>query len=513
MDTSKEVSQTLQLLKGKHILITGTTGFVGKVMLEKIMRTVPDIGGVYLLIRGTKKHANAGSRFANEIATSSVFEFLKLNAPDYFNDFCHKKIHCISGEITEHQFGIPRIEFHELAGKIDAIVNCAASVNFREELDRALSINTHSLNNIVALSDLAGNIPVIQVSTCYVNGFNQGHIHETVTVPARADIPRHKEGYFEVGNLIEELELKIAQIRQQYEGKALKQQLIDLGIREANACGWNDTYTFTKWLGEQLLLKSLRGYSLTLLRPSIVESTLREPSPGWIEGVKVADAILLAYAKEKVSFFPGKRSGVIDVIPADLVSNSILLSLAEQFKYPGRHHIYQCCSGSANPLTLGKFIDHLMAEAKENYRSYDKLFLRQPRKPFIAVDKRIFAAVTLCLSLVLNAVSHTLVKLGFKRGLKARRNLDAAMTLSAIFSFYTEPNYIFHNNKLLDLAKRMGKKDQELFPVNSAAIDWEIYLRKIHMAGLNGYALNGHMHTPYKPQRKTIVAAAHKQAA
>ena len=87
------------------------------------------------------------------------------------------------------------------------------------------------------------------------------------------------------------------------------------------------------------------------------------------------------------------------------------------------------------------------------------------------------------------------------------------MTLSAIFSFYTEPNYIFHNNKLLDLAKRMGKKDQELFPVNSAAIDWEIYLRKIHMAGLNGYALNGHKQTPYKPQRKTIVAAAHKQAA
>ena len=114
----------------------------------------------------------------------------------------------------------------------------------------------------------------------------------------------------EVGNLIEELELKINQTQEKYEGKELKRQLVDLGIREAHACGWNDTYTFTKWLGEQLLLKSLRGYSLTLLRPSIVESTLREPSPGWIEGVKVADAILLAYAKEKVTFFPGKRSGV-----------------------------------------------------------------------------------------------------------------------------------------------------------------------------------------------------------
>ena len=513
MDTSKDVSQTLKFLKGKHVLITGTTGFVGKVMLEKIMRTVPDIGGVYLLIRGTRKHANAGSRFANEIASSSVFEFLKLNAPDYFNDFCHNKIHCISGEITEQQFGLPRIEFRDLAEKIDAVVNCAASVNFREELDRALAINTHSLRNIVELSDLAGNIPVIQVSTCYVNGFKQGHIHESIVAPTNADIPRHKEGYFEVGSLIEELEFKISQTQQKFEGKELKQQLIDLGIREANACGWNDTYTFTKWLGEQLLLKSLRGYSLTLLRPSIVESTLREPSPGWIEGVKVADAILLAYAKEKVTFFPGKRSGVIDVIPADLVSNSILLSLAEQFKSPGHHHIYQCCSGSANPLTLGTFIDHLMTEAKENHASYDKLFLRRPRKPFIAVNKRLFSAVTLCLSIVLTVISQTMMKLGFKRGLKAQRNLDAAMTLSTIFSFYTEPDYVFHNNKLLDLAKRMGKTDQQLFPVDSSAINWETYLRKIHMAGLNCYAFKGRKQSPFKPKSSTAISTAQKQAA
>ena len=195
MDTaSSNVSQTLQLLKGKHVLITGTTGFVGKVMLEKIMRTVPGIGGVYLVIRGNKKHANAGSRFANEIATSSLFEHLKLNSASYFNDFCDNRIHCISGEISEPQFGLPRSEFRALAGKIDAIVNCAASVNFREELDRALAINTHSLRNIVELSDIAGNIPVIQVSTCYVNGFNKGPIHETVVKPTRGELTQHKSG-------------------------------------------------------------------------------------------------------------------------------------------------------------------------------------------------------------------------------------------------------------------------------------------------------------------------------
>jgi fatty acyl-CoA reductase len=313
-----------------------------------------------------------------------------------------------------------------------------------------------------------------------------------------------------VCSLIEELESKIADVHSKYQGKELKSQLIELGIREANALGWNDTYTFTKWLGEQILLKSLRGYSLTLLRPSIVESTLNEPAPGWIEGVKVADAILLAYAKEKVSFFPGKRSGVIDVIPADLVANSILLSLAEQFKTPGNHHVYQCCSGGANPLTLGTFIDHLMAEAKENHGAYDKLFARRPRKPFIAVNKRLFNAITLCMSFVLLIASQTLGKLGWKRSLKARRNLDAAISLSTIFSFYTEPEYTFHNDKLINLAKRMGPADQALFPVDARAINWEHYLRKVHMAGLNCYALKGKSQSA---TNRKIVATSQKQAA
>jgi hypothetical protein len=87
------------------------------------------------------------------------------------------------------------------------------------------------------------------------------------------------------------------------------------------------------------------------------------------------------------------------------------------------------------------------------------------------------------------------------------------MALSTIFSFYTEPNYVFHNNKLLDLAKRMGKTDQQLFPVDSSAINWETYLRKIHMAGLNCYALKGRKQAPFKPKSSTAISSAQKQAA
>lgn len=36
---------------GKSILITGATGFLGKVLMEKLFRTSPDLKVIYILVR------------------------------------------------------------------------------------------------------------------------------------------------------------------------------------------------------------------------------------------------------------------------------------------------------------------------------------------------------------------------------------------------------------------------------------------------------------------------------
>ncbi|MDF0751971.1 fatty acyl-CoA reductase [Marinobacter sp. 71-i] len=483
-------SGVLEQLRGKHVLITGTTGFLGKVVLEKLIRTVPDIGGIHLLIRGNKRYPGARERFLNEIASSSVFERLRHDDNEAFETFLDERVHCITGEVTEPRFGLVPDRFRALAGQVDAFINSAASVNFREELDKALKINTLCLENIAALAELNSRMAVIQVSTCYVNGKNSGQVTESVIKPAGETVPRNPDGYYEIEELLHLLQDKISDVQARYSGKVLEKKLVDLGIREANTYGWSDTYTFTKWLGEQLLMKALAGRSLTIVRPSIIESALEEPSPGWIEGVKVADAIILAYAREKVSLFPGKRSGIIDVIPVDLVANTIVLSLAEAISQSGQRRIYQCCSGSSNPISLGEFIDHLMAEAKSNYAEYDQLFYRQPTKPFIAVNRKLFDVVVGGMRVPLSIAGKVLRLAGQNRELKVLKNLDTTRSLATIFGFYTAPDYIFRNDKLMALSSRMGELDRMLFPVDARQIDWQLYLRKIHLGGLNRYALN-----------------------
>ncbi|MFD2229174.1 fatty acyl-CoA reductase [Alkalimarinus sediminis] len=505
-------------LQGKHVLVTGTTGFVGKVIIEKLMRDVPEIGGIYLLIRGNKKHPKAEDRFTHEIATSSVFEKMQSDDLQRFEKFCHQKIHCITGEITEQHFGLNTADFNTLMTKVDVVINSAASVNFREELDQALSINALSLYNIAEFSRLAGDIPVLQVSTCYVNGFNQGDLVEDNVEPTSGLIPYDSRGYYKIEGLLEELQKKISVLNERFEGQELADKLIELGITESNRFGWNDTYTFTKWMGEQILRKSLSDSALTILRPAIVESTLIGPVPGWIEGVKVADAILMAYAREKVTFFPGDPDGIIDIIPADLVANSIILGVAELLHKTGDssdgecvnhpHRVYQCCSSGSNPVTIDQMIKLVQQEADDNYQQYEKLFYRKPKRPFMMVSKRVFLSMMSAMKLLLMAVNKVGRWFGQDIQTKTLSNIETAMNLSTVFSFYSEPKYRFHNEQLIALSQRVSEADRSLFPVDAKLIDWERYIRKIHIPGLNRYALKER-----KVKKASINVDVHKSKA
>ncbi|RZI44522.1 dehydrogenase [Herbaspirillum sp. HC18] len=488
----KRQKQSLNLqaaLVGKRILLTGTTGFLAKVVLEKLIRAVPDVGRILLLIRGNRSCATARERFEREVAASSVFEKLRAEKPSELERFFAEKIECITGEITEPSFGLPANKFIELASRIDVIINAAASVNFREPLDQALDINALSIHHLTSLAR-AADAPLIQVSTCYVNGYNGGEVREQIVHPAGSAIPRHRDGYYDVDALIGKMQQKIELIKTHVrDPKMRERRLTELGISEANRHGWNDTYTFTKWMGEQLAMRGMHGRTLTIVRPSIIESTMQEPTPGWVEGVKVADAIILAYARGKTNFFPAKPNEVIDIIPADLVANSIVLAAAEALLEPQRHRTYQCCSSSSNPIRIGEMIHLLQDEAMRNWRHYDRLFPTEPTHVFRVVNHAVFRFVLGAMLLGASMWSAVRRMTGVRGESRAMERMRTTQALAITFSFYTRPNYRFHNKYLLALARRFRSQDQAMFPVDAKLINWADYLCRVHIAGLNKYAL------------------------
>src|SRR5205085_1124269 len=78
-------------------------------------------------------------------------------------------------------------------------------------------------------------------------------------------------------------EQALEKLARKYRRDKLKDALADEGMSRARHLGWPNTYTYTKSMAESLLEKRRDRLRFSILRPSIVESALEFPFPGWNE--------------------------------------------------------------------------------------------------------------------------------------------------------------------------------------------------------------------------------------
>src|SRR5205807_2680551 len=117
---------------------------------------------------------------------------------------------------------------------------------------------------------------------------------------------------------------------------------------------WPDVYTLTKMLAERHLLSEWKDAPLAVVRPTIIEAARDQPEPGWIEGIKVADPVVLAYGQGQLNEFTGKPETVIDVIPVDFVINAVITAGADLASGSVRKTFYAIATGKRNPMAYGE---------------------------------------------------------------------------------------------------------------------------------------------------------------
>ena len=139
----------------------------------------------------------------------------------------------------------------------------------------------------------------------------------------------------------------------------MRDQLVEAGRARAASVGWPDAYAFTKALGEQALTDRKGDVPVSIVRPSIIESAWAEPRPGWIRGFRMAEPVIISYARGLLREFPGVPEGTVDVIPVDLVVAAIIAVAAlGPERAPA---ITQVASGSVNPLKYRTLVDNVSA--------------------------------------------------------------------------------------------------------------------------------------------------------
>ena len=246
----------------------------------------------------------------------------------------------------------------------DIVVHCAGEVSFDEAIDSAFSANVGGTISLYeALRAAGAQAHVVHVSTAYVWA-DRVDIGREVAVDH--DVCWRSEFAAAVGmRARREAEWHADVVRTELSGLAptspkqltrrrarwIEEQLSADGHRRARDLGWTDVYTFTKALGERVAEELWAGRPLTILRPTIIESALAHPSPGWMDGFKVADPLLAAYAKNRLPGFPGIPDAVIDVVPVDVLVNATLAAAFAPPQPPAPRYLHVGTSVT-NPMTL-----------------------------------------------------------------------------------------------------------------------------------------------------------------
>ncbi|MCH8251115.1 MAG: AMP-binding protein [Planctomycetes bacterium] len=511
--TTKSTAQPQRIrdrLAGHHILVTGATGFLARAFVEKMLRSVDSIGGIHLLVRSRSGRSSAARRVERDVLGSSAFNRLRASLGHGFDRLCEEKIHVVAGDLTQVRMGLTEDAYRALTEKITLVVNSAATVTFDERLDLAVDLNTLGPPRLLRFARDCGDVPFMHVSTCYVCGARSGRIVEDMTAPqsARESLPRLGEnGAFDLDALVELLQAQAEEIctRLGPETEACRRELIDAGMRFARANGWHDTYTFTKWIGEQLIARDRGNVPLVIFRPAIIEGSYEEPAPGWIDGLRMADPIIVAYGRGQLKEFPARRGALLDFIPVDLVVNAMMAGLEVE---PNRDRltIYQCASSDRNPLTTTEVATSL----EEAYRRRPMMDERgrpirpgplriEERESFIRRWQRRLRRV--------NRLRDWLTRFN-KNSKRARRlsatarQIDQVIYFAKIYSPYTHFEGRFADDGLLRLAEQMHPTDREEFKFDVARIDWRDYLVNRHVPGLRAYVLR----SGSEPTRRILAA-------
>ncbi|KAF7105345.1 hypothetical protein CFC21_106165 [Triticum aestivum] len=342
-----DAAAVIGCLRDRSILITGSTGFLGKMLVEKILRVQPDVGKLYLLVRAPDA-ASAEHRVLTKVVETTLFDVLRTKHGADFNSFIKNKISPLPGDITKETCALRDSMVEQISKEIHVIVSVAATTSFYERYDVALASNTLGVAHVCDLAKKCANLKMLlHVSTAFVAGEQEGLLVEKP---------------FDVGKALKkDYNLDI----QSSDDKIEKRKMKKLGLKRARHFGWPNVYSLTKSMGEMLLGTLERDLPVVIVRPSIISSTFQEPMPGWTEGTRTMDMLYVTYNDQKLPCFIGERNVIVDVIPGDMVINALMVAMAIHWDTHGTQAIYHVTTGHRNPLHFSTFLE----SAYEYFRS------------------------------------------------------------------------------------------------------------------------------------------------
>jgi long-chain acyl-CoA synthetase len=397
-----------EIFNDRRIFLIGSTGFLGKVTLSMLLHGFPNIGRVYVTVRA-RSQEESEARFWNSVITAPPFDPLRERYGSALDGFIRDKVAVLGGDIAETNLGYSEEQAQAIADEIDVVLNSAGNVTFNPTLESALRTNVVGTQNVITFAKRMKRPALIHVSTCFVAGNRSGPVWENDAVigyfPRKGELPGVE---FDVQQEIKDCAKLAERVREEARDAMMvarfrelarkrlneenrdandpdalglavarerkvwtRTRLTDLGVERSAWWGWPNIYTYTKALGEQLVAAET-GIVRSIVRPSIVESALAYPFPGWNEGFTTTAPIIFLVLKGQTQI-PANEKLVLDITPVDQVA-SVMLAVTAQACVEEPKLVHQAATGDSNPNNMDRIIGLVGLYKLKHFKEKDSGF-------------------------------------------------------------------------------------------------------------------------------------------
>ncbi|XP_037947415.1 fatty acyl-CoA reductase wat-like [Teleopsis dalmanni] len=448
---------------GTNIFVTGGTGFLGKILLNKLFTSCPGIETVYVLIRN-KKNKNVHER-VEEIFNDPIFNAMKKVSPKFYHH-----VQGISGDCLLPNLGISAEDRKTLIERVNIVFHMAATVRFDEKLKVAMQINVKAAKDVMVLCNEMTNLKsALHISTAYT----------------QCPLRKIDEKFYPPPNDTENLLL----LTECTPDKLLEDMTpVLLGK-------WPNTYTFTKAVAEDVVKTYGKNLPVGMFRPGIVISTYRDPVCGWIDNLYGPTGAIAGAGTGVIRSLRCDPRAVANMVPVDLCVNSIITASWDvsrkhnTIKLANEIPVYNFCTSKENQLTWGDFTTKTTKYGLM-YPTLKALwylcYANRPNKIMHMlsifflhyVPATIFDAVCMCL--------------GKKpRLLNTYKKIHKFMSVIEYFSLR---QWDFQIENVRSLWESLCDRDKEIFFFDMTQLDWDLFLQQ-YFRGIRQYLLQDPLDT------------------
>ncbi|XP_043521829.1 fatty acyl-CoA reductase 1-like isoform X2 [Frieseomelitta varia] len=422
------------------ILVTGATGFVGKGILEKLMRVCPRIAAIFLLIR-PKRSQTLEQRF-KKLLDDPIYDYVKEKDPSILS-----KIHPVQGDVSLPDLGLSPKDRIMLTENVNIVFHVAATVRFNEPLNVAVNINTKGTARVIQLcKELKHAISVVYVSTAYSNAHLseiEEKIYSTCLEPSAViDICEGGNKMF-----IDQLNKRILKT-------------------------YPNTYTFTKNLAEQIISSNSDSFPVAIVRPSIIGASHEEPCPGWLDNIYGVTAIFLQIGKGILKAVTANRDAKLDLVPIDyVVDTTICAAWHITLHRDNKPKVYNCTS-NAPPITWGQ-LKQMYTECSRDIPMNDVISY-----PYCVIvsNKLIYSVLSIFLHVLPAFIVDIFLILRGKRPMMIKVNKHLNQLLAA-FSYFNTHEWTFHRCNITEMTMKVKTlEDSDIVKLDMRDMNWKKYI-------------------------------------